>query len=110
MRLNFEEVGQYACRSQSALHHTRLEQTPHRLGRVSVLGDHCLQRTFLAQRSRVLCPQAVQTTLGLDLLLALRLKRLAQLNNFSRQSRHPLRHRFEFQRQLTALSTKRFHL
>ena len=48
-RLDFQEVGEHAYRREPALHDARLKQAAHGFGRVSMLGDDGLERTFLAQ-------------------------------------------------------------
>ena len=75
-----------------------------------MLGDHGFERSPLAQRSRELCPQRVETVLAFRLLFTFEFEQLTNLSNLLRQRFHTLRDRLEFDGQLSALAAKVFGL
>ena len=111
LRLDLEEVGQHARRSESTLQRSRLEQPPHRLGRVSMLGDDRFERSLLPQGRRKLGAQAVQSTASpRSPRAACSRAYCAQFCDLGSKPAHPLRDSFKFQCKLPALPAKRLHL
>ena len=107
---DFEKIGEHAGGSVSSLHCARLKKAPHRLGRITVLGDDGFERPFLAQRRGVFGADGVEVFLGVVLGRALRLQGLAQVRDLRGQAAGSLRNAFEFQSNLAALSAEGFRL
>ena len=63
-RIDFEEIGEHAGGSVSALQRARLKQAPHRLGGITVLGDDGFERSLLAERGGVFGADGVEMLLG----------------------------------------------
>ncbi len=81
-RINFQKIRQHANRRRSALKHSGLKQSPHRLCGIAVFGNDGFQRATLAQSRSELCAQSVQMLLGFGFLAAFVFEQLASLSNF----------------------------
>ena len=73
-RLDFEEVGEHAYRSEAALHHAGLEEAADGFGGVSVLGDDGFERAFLAERGGVFGAENVEIGFGAGFVQLLRVR------------------------------------
>ena len=74
-RIDFQKIGKHAGGSMSALQGARLEQPPHRLGRVPMLGDDGFERSLFAERGRVFGANRIEVPLGVVFLRALAFER-----------------------------------
>ena len=108
-RLDFEEIRQHSGRSVPALHCARLKQPAHRFGRISMLGDDGLERSFLAEGCGIFRADRVEVTSWFRSPAARLLsRRLTRAADFCGQAAGSLRDGFKLQRDLAALSAEGF--